>query len=101
MRLQNIQSLQIQPACHHGVARVVYTAGINSSYLFNHSHIKGENMKDGLSEIICIIDSSGSMGLIKNDAIGGFNSFLDEQKKLPGEAILTLIQFNTVYNLIH
>ena len=58
-------------------------------------------MKKGLSEIICIIDSSGSMDLIKNDAIGGFNSFLDEQKKLPGNATLTLIQFNTDYNVIH
>ncbi|WP_340102451.1 hypothetical protein [Rhodohalobacter sp. 8-1] len=58
-------------------------------------------MKDGLSEIICIIDSSGSMKLIKNDAIGGFNSFPDEQKKLPGEATLTLIQFNTNYDVIY
>lgn len=58
-------------------------------------------MKEGLSEIICIIDASGSMKLIKNDAIGGFNSFLDEQKKLPGEAALTLIQFNTDYDVIH
>lgn len=58
-------------------------------------------MKEGLSEIICIIDASGSMKLIKNDAIGGFNSFLEEQKKLPGEATLTLIQFNTDYDVIH
>jgi uncharacterized protein YegL len=41
------------------------------------------------------------MKLIKNDAIGGFNSFLNEQKKLPGEATLTLIQFNTDYEVIH
>ncbi|REL37882.1 VWA domain-containing protein [Rhodohalobacter sp. SW132] len=58
-------------------------------------------MKEGLSEIICIIDASGSMKLIKNDAIGGFISFLDEQKKLPGDATLTLIQFNTDYDVIH
>ncbi len=58
-------------------------------------------MKKGLSEIICIIDASGSMKLIENDAIGGFNSFLEEQKKLPGEATLTLIQFNTDYDVIH
>ena len=41
------------------------------------------------------------MDLIKNDAIGGFNSFLEEQKKLPREATLTLIQFNTDYSVIH
>lgn len=35
-----------------------------------------------LSEIICIIDRNGSMERIRNDAIGGFNAFLDEQKEL-------------------
>lgn len=58
-------------------------------------------MKQGLSEIICIIDRSGSMGRIKSDAIGGFNSFIKEQKKLPGEANLTYIQFNTEYDVVH
>jgi len=58
-------------------------------------------MKQGLSEIICIIDRSGSMGHIKNDAIGGFNTFLKEQKKLPGEATLTYIQFDTEYEVVH
>lgn len=58
-------------------------------------------MKMGLSEIICIIDRSGSMGLIKADAIGGFNTFLDEQKKLPGEATMTYIQFDTEYEIVH
>ena len=58
-------------------------------------------MKQGLSELICIIDRSGSMGSIKNDAIGGFNTFLEEQKKMPGEATLTYIQFNTEYEVVH
>jgi uncharacterized protein YegL len=58
-------------------------------------------MKKGLAEIVCIIDRSGSMDLIKNDAIGGFNTFLSEQKKLPGEATITLIQFNTNVEVIH
>lgn len=58
-------------------------------------------MKQGLSEIICIIDRSGSMDHIKNDAIGGFNTFLEEQKKLPGEATLTYIQFDTEYEVVH
>ena len=57
-------------------------------------------MKEGLSAIICIIDRSGSMELIKTDAIGGFNAFLEEQKKLPGEAVLTTIQFNHEYEVI-
>lgn len=58
-------------------------------------------MKKGLVEIVCIIDRSGSMGTIKSDAIGGFNSFLDSQKKLPGEATFTLVQFNNKYETIY
>ena len=53
------------------------------------------------SEIICIIDRSGSMTSIAKDAIGGFNTFLEEQKRIPGEASLTFIQFNTEYEVVH
>lgn len=58
-------------------------------------------MEKGLSEIICIIDRSGSMGIIIDDAIGGFNHFLDEQKKLTGKAALTYVQFNSELEVIH
>ena len=51
-------------------------------------------MKDA-TEIVVILDRSGSMYSIKDDAIGGFNNFLKEQKKEKGEANLTLIQFST------
>jgi len=54
-----------------------------------------------LVEIICIIDRSGSMQTLKDDAIGGFNSFLDDQKKLPGSAQLTLVLFDDEYLKIH
>jgi Mg-chelatase subunit ChlD len=58
-------------------------------------------MKPNLAEIVCIVDRSGSMNAIREDAIGGFNSFLDEQKEQPGEAQLTLVLFNHNYELIH
>lgn len=51
----------------------------------------GDNLK---SEIVCIVDRSGSMGSIADDAIGGFNTFLEDQKKVPGEATLTYVQFD-------
>ena len=54
-----------------------------------------------LTEIVCIIDRSGSMGSIRDDAIGGFNTFLEDQKKHPGEARLTYAQFDDVYEVIH
>jgi uncharacterized protein YegL len=54
-------------------------------------------MKNGLSEIIFILDRSGSMEKIRTDMIGGFNSFLKEQKKIPSECKVSLYQFDTNY----
>lgn len=53
------------------------------------------------TEIITITDRSGSMQSIRNDVIGGFNAFLAEQKKLPGEARLTYAQFDNVYEVVY
>jgi uncharacterized protein YegL len=54
-----------------------------------------------LTEIVCILDRSGSMDAIRDDAIGGFNSFLDSQQTLPGQARLTLILFDHEYLVVH
>ena len=51
-------------------------------------------MKKDLTEIICIIDRSGSMGLIKEAAMEGFNNFIKKQKELPGEVIVSVVLFN-------
>lgn len=48
-------------------------------------------------EIVMIVDKSGSMESTRNDVVGGFNAFVDEQKKVPGDAVLTLVQFDTGY----
>lgn len=56
-------------------------------------------MEKGMTEIVCIIDKSGSMEAIKSDAIGGFNSFLETQKKEEGRARLTLTLFDTSYDV--
>jgi len=57
-------------------------------------------MKKGLSEIVCIIDRSGSMEKIKHDAIGGFNTFVADQKRHPGEATMTYVQFDNQYEIV-
>jgi uncharacterized protein YegL len=62
---------------------------------------KKQEAKSDVTEIVCIVDRSGSMSSIKGDAIGGFNSFLQTQKKLPGEARLTLVLFDDQYEMIH
>jgi len=53
------------------------------------------------TEIICIIDRSGSMSSIRNDSIGGFNAFLEQQQACPGEARLSLVLFDHEQQVIH
>lgn len=53
------------------------------------------------SEIICIIDESGSMAVLKHDSIGGFNTFLKTQQAVPGEGKLTLVKFDHTYSLTY
>lgn len=57
-------------------------------------------MNQDLTELICILDRSGSMESIRDDAIGGFNAFLNGQKKLPGNARMTLVLFDDEYDII-
>jgi uncharacterized protein YegL len=53
------------------------------------------------TDITIILDRSGSMGTISEDAIGGFNRFVDEQLALPGEARLTLVQFDDRHEIAY
>ncbi len=57
--------------------------------------------KENFTSINVIIDRSGSMAGLATDTIGGFNTFLSDQKQIPGEAIFTLCTFNTDYQLVH
>jgi len=61
--------------------------------------MRNENEKH--VEIVCVIDRSGSMNAIAEDAIGAFNQFLKEQKEMPDPARLTLALFNHEYELVH
>jgi len=60
-------------------------------------------MKEDYSHISVILDRTGSMEPIRDDTIGGFNTFLADQKKQPGTATLTLVQFDSEdpYEMIH
>lgn len=53
------------------------------------------------TEIICILDRSGSMGSMLTETIEGFNSFIDEQKAVKGKAKVTLVQFDNKYDVIY
>lgn len=56
-------------------------------------------MKENLTFIAVVLDRSGSMEGLREDTIGGFNSFLSEQKRCPGEALFTLVQFDNFYEI--
>ena len=58
-------------------------------------------MKKGLTEIVFILDRSGSMSGLESDTIGGYNSLLAKQQKEPGEAVITTVLFDDQYELLH
>lgn len=58
-------------------------------------------MKQGKTEIIFVMDKSGSMGTLVDDTIGGFNSFLKEQQGVDGEAFLTTVLFSNTHHKLH
>lgn len=53
------------------------------------------------TEIICVIDRSGSMSTIRDESITGFNKFLEEQSKLLGNVLITLALFNEDYDVLY
>lgn len=58
-------------------------------------------MKKDLTELIFILDRSGSMGGLETDTIGGYNSLLTKQKAIPGECRITTVLFDNVVELLH
>ena len=58
-------------------------------------------MKKGLTEIVFILDRSGSMGGLERDTIGGYNSMLERQKKEEGEAVLSTVLFDDKIEVLH
>ena len=58
-------------------------------------------MKKGLTELVFILDRSGSMGGLESDTIGGFNGMLQKQKKEEGEANVTTVLFDDQIDIIH
>jgi hypothetical protein len=58
-------------------------------------------MKADLTDITLVIDRSGSMEEIRSDAEGGVNAFIREHAQQPGDALLTLVQFDNEYEFVH
>ncbi len=58
-------------------------------------------MKKNTTELVFILDKSGSMGGLVDDTIGGFNSLLAKQKAEPGDCRITTVLFDNHYELLH
>ena len=58
-------------------------------------------MKKNLTELVFILDKSGSMAGLEADTIGGFNGMIERQKKEPGEALVSTVLFSDASRVIH
>ena len=58
-------------------------------------------MKKNLTELVFILDRSGSMAGLERDTIGGFNAMIEKQKREQGEAIVSTVIFDNVSEVIH
>ena len=58
-------------------------------------------MKKNLTELVFILDRSGSMSGLEGDTIGGYNSFLEKQKKEEGECLVSTVLFNQYTKVVH
>lgn len=57
-------------------------------------------MNSNLTEIIFLLDRSGSMGGLESDTIGGFNAFIENQRKLEGKTLVTGVLFDDQYEIV-
>ena len=58
-------------------------------------------MKTNITELVFILDKSGSMSGLESDTIGGYNAMLKKQQQEQGEAIVTTVLFDDRYELLH
>ena len=58
-------------------------------------------MKNEMTELVFILDKSGSMAGLEKDTIGGFNALVEKQRNLPGDVRVTTVLFNQAYELHH
>lgn len=58
-------------------------------------------MKNNITELVFILDRSGSMAGLESDTIGGFNSMIEKQKKQEGECYVSTVLFDDVSEVLH
>ena len=58
-------------------------------------------MKNNITELVFILDRSGSMAGLEQDTIGGFNAMIEKQKKEDGECYISTVLFDNVSEVLH
>ena len=60
-----------------------------------------EKIKNGITEMVFIIDKSGSMAGMEEDTVGGFNAMIEKQKKLDGKCYISTVLFSNRSSVLH
>ena len=60
-----------------------------------------ENVKNNVTELVFILDRSGSMAGLESDTIGGFNALIEKQKKEDGDCFVSTVLFDNVCEVLH
>ena len=63
--------------------------------------MENKTLEKNLTEVVFILDRSGSMGGLEADTIGGYNSMLDKQKQETGDVIISTVLFDDQIEVIH
>ena len=58
-------------------------------------------MKNNITELVFILDRSGSMAGLESDTIGGFNAMIEKQKKIDGKCFVSTVLFDNVIEVLH
>jgi hypothetical protein len=58
-------------------------------------------MQENLTEVVIVLDRSGSMKSVTDETIGGYNQFIQGQKEVPGACNVTLVQFDNEYECVY
>jgi len=60
-----------------------------------------KNNKNNITELVCILDQSGSMSGLESDTIGGFNSLIEKQRREEGTCYVSTVLFNSESTVLH
>jgi len=64
-------------------------------------HFERKNLTNNTTELVFILDKSGSMAGLEADTIGGFNALIEKQRKESGECFVSTVLFNSTSEVIH